>query len=50
MPGTAARAQLKVDPEVALVAVYVNVSPLHIGPGLNVLLSTGSGFTVTTTF
>jgi hypothetical protein len=50
MPATTARDQLKVDPEVALVAVYVKVSPLQIGPGVNVLLSTGSGFTVTTTF
>jgi hypothetical protein len=50
MPAPAARVQLKVDPEVALVAVYVNVSPLQIAPGVNVLLSTGSGLIVTTTF
>jgi hypothetical protein len=49
IPTTAARVQLKVDPVVALVAVYVKLSPLQIALGVNVLLRTGSGFTVTTT-
>jgi hypothetical protein len=33
MPVTAARDQLKVVPDVALVAVYVNVEPEHIADG-----------------
>ena len=50
MPETVARLQLKFVPDVALVAVYTNAVPLHIAAGANELLSTGDGFTDTTTF
>ena len=50
IPITSARLQANVAPTVALVAVYVKVVPLQMAGGVSVLLSTGTGFTVTTTF
>jgi hypothetical protein len=50
IPATSERLQLKVAPVVALVAVYVNVVPLQIAPGVSVLLNEGIGATLTVTF
>jgi len=50
IPVTAALVQANVDPEVALVAVYANVAPLHTAAGVSVLLNAELGFTATVTF
>ena len=50
MPATEALLQLNVEPDVALVAVYVKAVPLQMAAGVNVLLNTGVGLTATTTF
>ena len=49
MPATTALVHEKVDPAVALVAVYPKAVPLQIAAGVNVLLNTGIGLTVTVT-
>ena len=49
MPATAALLHAKLADGVALVGVYVNVPALQIAAGVNVLLNTGVGFTVSTT-
>ena len=50
IPAMTALVQVKVAPEVALVALYPNVVPLQIAPGLKLLVRTGVGLTVTVTF
>ena len=50
MPATSALVHVNVAPAVALVAVYPKAAPLQIAAGVSVLLSTGIGLTVSTTF
>jgi hypothetical protein len=50
IPATVARVQANAAPTVALVAVYEKVLLPQIAAGANVLLKTGDGLTVTTTF
>jgi len=49
IPATAARAQLKTVPGVPLVGLYENRVLLQIAGGFRRLVSTGTGFTTTTT-
>ena len=49
IPVTAARFQKKDVPAAVLAGVYVNGVLLQIADGVNVLVNTGDGFTVTTT-
>ena len=50
IPGFVALDHPNVDPDVALAGTYVKVDPLQIAAGVSVVLSTGVGFIVTTTF
>ena len=49
IPPTAAQGPAKVVPVVPLVGVYENSVLLQMAGGVNVLVSVGIGFTVTTT-
>ena len=50
IPLTADLDQVNVVPDVADVALYKNVSPLHMAGGVSVEVSVGFGLTRTTTF